>query len=297
LKIGFFAVGLANLAQPELLAAAARAAERVGIDTLWTGEHIVFFDDIKSKYPYARTNTEPPIPGDTAILNPFVALAYAAAITSRIRLATGVCLIPEYNPLLLAKLAASLDFVSGGRFVFGVGIGWLAEEFQALGIPWARRGARARETVAAMRELWEQPQGNYAGEFGSFTRARSYPQPPRNGKIPIIVGGQSDAALRRAAAWGDGWCGFNLTPAEAKVMVDRLHALLAEHGRAGDDFEIFVSPLRAAGPETLEAYRDAGVDELYLTPIFDQPFASVEDTTGVIEDIGRRWVTPAARFR
>lgn len=297
MKIGFFAVGLANLARPELLATAARTAERAGIDTLWTGEHIVFFDDIKSKYPYARTNTEPPVPGDIAILNPFVALSYAAAITTRIRLATGVCLIPEYNPLLLAKLAASLDFVSGGRFVFGVGVGWLEEEFEALGIPWERRGARGRETVAAMRELWEQPHSSYDGEFVSFTRARSYPKPPRNGKIPVIVGGQSDAALKRAAAWGDGWCGFNLTPDEAKAMVARLTALLAERGRQRDGFEVFVAPVRTAGPEAIEAYRDAGVDELYLTPIFDQPFATVDQTTRIIEDIGRDWVAPATRFR
>lgn len=237
------------------------------------------------------------MPGDTSILNPFVALSYVAAVTSRIRLATGVCLIPEYNPLLLAKLAASLDFVSGGRFLFGVGIGWLEEEFQALGIPWARRGARAGETVAAMRELWEQPQSTYDGEFVSFSGARSYPKPPRNGKIPIIVGGQSDAALKRAAAWGDGWCGFNLTPDEVKVMVDRLTALLAERGRQREGFEIFIAPIRGAGPASIAAYRDAGVDELYLTPIFEQPFSSVEETTRVIEDIGREWVTPAARFR
>jgi len=297
LKIGFFAVGLANLARPELLTTAAQAAERVGIDTLWTGEHIVFFDDIKSRYPYARTNTDPPVPGDTAILNPFIALSYAAALTTRIRLATGVCLVPEYNPLLLAKLAASLDFVSAGRFVFGVGVGWLEEEFQALGIPWARRGARAREYVAAMRELWEQPQSSYDGEFVSFTRARSYPKPPRHGKIPIIVGGQSDAALKRAAAWGDGWCGFNLTPEEARVMVDRLHAMLAENGRRGEHFEIFVAPIRSAGPATIAAYRDAGVDELYLTPIFDHPFESATEVTRVVEGIGREWVVPALRLR
>ncbi len=297
MKIGFFAIGLANLARPELLAAAAQTAERVGIDTLWTGEHIVFFDDIKSQYPYARTSTEPPVPGDIAILNPFVALSYAAALTTRIRLATGVCLIPEYNPLLLAKLAASLDVVSNGRFVFGVGVGWLKEEFQALGIPWERRGARARETVAAMRELWEQPRSNFDGEFVSFSGARSYPKPPRDGKIPIIVGGQSDAALTRAAAWGDGWCGFNLTPEEAGVMVERLDSLLIKHGRRRDAFEIFVAPIRSAGPETIAAYRDAGVDELYLTPIFDQPFSTIEETTRVIEDIGRAWVDVAKRGR
>jgi len=297
LKIGFFAIGLANLSRPELLAAAACTAERVGLDTLWTGEHIVFFDDIKSKYPYARTNTEPPVPGDIAILNPFVALSYAAALTSRIRLATGVCLVPEYNPLLLAKLAASLDVVSNGRFVFGVGIGWLAEEFRALGIPWERRGARARESVAAMRELWGRSHASFDGEFVSFRDARAYPRPVRDGQLPVVVGGHSEAALRRAAAWGDGWCGFNLTPDETRRIVERLDALLKEQGRSRDGFEIFMAPVREAGPGSIAAYREAGVDELYLTPIFEQPFASVEETVRAIEAIGREWVEAAARCR
>lgn len=297
MKIGFFAIGLANLAQPSLLATAARAAERVGIDTLWTGEHIVFFDDIKSKYPYARTNTEPPVPGDIAILNPFVALSYAAALTSRIRLATGVCLVPEYNPLLLAKLAASLDVVSGGRFVFGVGIGWLEEECRAMGIPWQRRGARTGESVAAMRALWEQSHASFDGEFLQFQHARSYPQPVRNGQLPVIVGGHSEAALKRAAAWGDGWCGFNLTPDETRRVIGRLDDLLREQGRSREGFEIFMAPVSEAGPESIAAYRDAGVDELYLTPIFEQSFANEDETVRVIEDLGRRWVDAAARSR
>ena len=297
MKIGFFAIGLANLARPELLATAARTAERVGFDTLWTGEHIVFFDEIRSEYPYARSSTAPPVPGDTSILNPFVALAYAAAVTSRIRLATGVCLVPEYNPLLLAKLAASLDFLSGGRFLFGTGIGWLEEEFQALGIPWERRAARARESVEAMRRLWEDETSHYAGEFVSFSRARSYPKPPRSGKIPIIVGGQSEAALKRAADWGDGWCGFNLTPEESQAKIERLDELLSARGRSRRGFEIFVAPVTTAGPDAMGAYREVGVDELYLTPIFDQAFATVEETERIIEDMGRRWVEPAARLR
>ncbi len=297
MKIGFFAVGLANLSRPELLATAAQTAERVGIDTLWTGEHIVFFDDIKSRYPYARTNTDPPVPGDISILESvrgaFVRCRPDHPHPTRDRRVSG----PGVQPIAARQAGGSLDFVSGGRFVFGIGIGWLEEEFQALGIPWARRGARTREGVAAMRELWEQPQSSYDGEFVSFARARSYPKPPRNGKLPIIVGGQSDAALKRAAAWGDGWCGFNLTPEETKVMVDRLHAMLAENGRRGDNFEIFVAPIRTAGPEMIAAYRDAGVDELYLTSIFDQPFATEGETTRVVEDIGRDWVAPAMRLR
>jgi probable F420-dependent oxidoreductase len=287
-KIGFFAIGLANLARPETLAAAATTSERVGFSTLWTGEHIVFVEKIESAYPYARQTTAPPVPTDLPILNPFVALGYAAAVTKCIRLATGVCLVPEYNPLLLAKLAASLDFVSGGRFVFGMGIGWMKEEFVALGIPWERRAARAKEAVAAMRRLWEHSVSSHDGEFFSFAGARAFPKPAR--RIPIIMGGQTDAALKRAASYADGWCGFNLTPAETAEKVRRLDRLLAENGRRREGFEIFVSPVASERPESIAAYRDAGVDELYLAPVFATPFATVAETTEVIEDLGRRWV-------
>jgi probable F420-dependent oxidoreductase len=287
-KIGFFAIGLADLARPEILTAAATTAERVGFTTLWTGEHIVFVEKIDSPYPYARDTTAPPVPTDLPILNPFVALAYAAAVTKRIRLATGVCLVPEYNPLLLAKLAASLDFVSGGRFVFGMGIGWMKEEFQALGIPWQLRAARSREAVEAMRRLWEDSVSSYSGEFFSFVGARAFPKPTR--RIPIIMGGQTEAALRRAASYADGWCGFNLTPEETAEKVEVLERLLAEKGRGRQGFEIFVSPVVSLEPDSIGAYRDAGADELYLAPVFATPFATVAETTKVIEDLGRRWV-------
>ena len=288
MNIGFFAIGLANLSRAEILAAAATTAERVGFSTLWAGEHIVFVETIRSEYPYARTTTAPPVPTDLPILNPFVALSYAAAVTTRIRLATGVCLVPEYNPLLLAKLAASVDYVSGGRFVFGVGVGWLKEEFEALGIPWERRAARGREAIEAMRRLWEDSISSYSGEFFSFSGARAFPKPAR--RIPVIVGGQTEAALRRAANYGDGWCGFNLTPAETAEKVKLLDRFLAEKGRSRNDFEIFVSPVVTEKPDSIGAYRDAGVDELYLAPVFDTPFATAEETVQVIEDLGRRWV-------
>ena len=279
-----------------MLAAAARSAEQHGFATLWTGEHIVFVEEIKSKYPYARSSTDPPVPSDISILNPFVALGYAAALTSKIRLATGVCLVPEYNPLLLAKLAASLDHLSGGRFVFGIGVGWLEEEFRALGIPWERRAARARESIEAMRRLWEDETSSYSGEFVSFAGARAFPKPSHGGKIPIVVGGQTEPALKRAAKYGNGWCGFNLTPDETDEKVKRLEQLLAAEGRTRQGFEIFVSPVRSAEPDSIEAYRAAGVDELYLAPIFDEGFTTADETERILERLARLWVEPAARL-
>ena len=287
-KIGFFAIGLASLARPEILTAAATTAEDVGISTLWTGEHIVFAEKIASEYPYARTTTAPPVPTDLAILNPFVALGYAAAVTRSVRLATGVCLVPEYNPLLLAKLAASVDFLSGGRLVFGTGIGWMREEYEALGIPWERRARRYRESIEAMRRVWEDSTSSYSGELVSFASVRAFPKPAR--RIPVVMGGQTEAALRRAAAYGDGWCGFNLTPEETKVHVATLDRLLAENARTRQGFEIFVSPLQTAGAECIRAYEDAGVDELYPAPVFATPFATVEETKRVIGQMGKDWV-------
>jgi probable F420-dependent oxidoreductase len=289
-KIGFFAVGLANLSRPEILAAAATTAEEAGMSTLWTGEHIVFVEKIESDYPYARTTTKPPVQTDLSILNPFVALSYAAAVTKTIRLATGVCLVPEYNPLLLAKLAASVDFLSKGRLVFGTGIGWMKEEYEALGIPWERRARRYRESIEAMRRVWEDATSSYSGELVSFFGVRAFPKPVR--RIPVIMGGQTDAALKRAASYGDGWCGFNINPDETKAHVATLDRLLAENGRTREGFEIFVSPLQTVGPNCISAYEDAGVDELYLAPVFATPFATVDETTSVIAKMGREWVKP-----
>jgi len=288
MKIGFFAIGLASLSRPETLAAAATTAEEGGISTLWTGEHIVFVEKIESDYPYARTTTKPPVPTDLSILNPFVALAYAAALTKTVRLATGVCLVPEYNPLLLAKLAASVDFLSEGRLVFGTGVGWMKEEYEALGVPWERRGRRYRESIEAMRRVWEDPTSSYSGEIVSFSGVRAFPKPAR--RIPVIMGGQTDAALKRAAAFGDGWCGFNITPEETKAHLATLDRFLAENGRTRKGFEIFVCPVHTVGAECIPAYDEIGVDELYPAPIFATPFATVEETKSVIGKMGRDWV-------
>lgn len=169
MKIGFFAIGIANLARPELITAVATNAERLNFATVWASEHVVFLERFSSRYPYSRGENIP-IPTDTPLLNPFLALTYAAARTNRIRLATGICLVPEYNPVLLAKICATLDYLSGGRLALGIGIGWLQEEFKALGIPWEHRSRRTREYIEAMRCLWGD-QRSYSGEFVTFDGA------------------------------------------------------------------------------------------------------------------------------
>jgi probable F420-dependent oxidoreductase len=224
-----------------------------------------------------------------------MALTYAAARTTRIRLATGICLVPEYNPLFLAKICATLDYLSGGRLVLGIGIGWLREEFDALGIPWERRAQRTREYIEAMRCVWGNGR-SYSAEFVNFDGALSYPKPAKGAGLPVLVGGQTEAALKRAASYGNGWCGFNLTPQETAQAINRLRELLAANGRETNGFEFSVSPTADATPDDLGRYRDAGVDELYLTPVFQRSVASEADITKLTEELARTWVEPALKL-
>jgi probable F420-dependent oxidoreductase len=295
MKIGFFAIGIGNLARPDLITEVATNAERLNFSTVWAPEHIALLDRFASRYPYAR-GEQLPIQLDIALLNPFLALTYAAAHTSRIRLATGICIVPEYHPLLLGKVAASLDYLSGGRFALGIGIGWLAEEFQALGIPWERRAQRTREYIEAMRRLWEDERSSYSGEFVQFEGARSYPKPIKGAKLPVLVGGQTEAALKRAAAYGNGWCGFNLTPEETAQAINRLRELLQANNRNPQDFEFSMAPVASATPADLQRYRDAGVDELYLTPVFHRQVSTTAEVTALLEELARAWVEPAAKL-
>ncbi|HUN58099.1 MAG TPA: LLM class F420-dependent oxidoreductase [Candidatus Binataceae bacterium] len=294
MKIGFFAIGINNLARPDLITTVATNAERLDFATVWAPEHVVFLERFASKYPYAR-GASVPIPTTTPLLNPLLALTYAAAHTKRIRLATGICLVPEYNPLLLAKLAATLDYLSNGRFALGIGIGWLQEEFKAMGIPWERRAKRTREYIEAMRALWGD-QTSYAGEFVNFEGALSYPKPIKGSKLPILVGGQTEAALKRAASYGTGWCGFNLTPAETSDAVARLRTLLKENGRDPRDFEYIVAATPQSTPADLSAYRDAGVGQVDLTPVFQHPLTTDAEIVELLEQLAHQWVVPAAQL-
>lgn len=295
MRIGFFAIGIASTASPAMITAIATNAERLGFSTVWAPEHVVLLEKFSSRYPYADEG-DIPIPVKTPLLDPFIALTYAAAHTSRIRLATGICILPERNPLVMAKVAASLDHLSGGRFAFGIGVGWLEEEFQALGIPWERRGRRTREYVEAMRRLWADESSSYSGEFVRFEKVLSFPKPARGGRLPILVGGQTEPALKRAAVYGDGWCGFNLGPNETAAKVKRLHELLKANGRHPRGFEILMSPPAGATPDTLKAYRDAGVDELYVSPVLRTPPANISELERMLERFARDWIEPASRL-
>ena len=188
-----------------------------------------------------------------------------AAHTERIRLGTGICLIPQRDPIYTAKQVADLDFLSGGRVDLGVGIGWLREEFEALGVPWERRAARTRECIGVMQTLWCDEVSSYDGEFFSLPRCLQNPKPVQQPHPPIHFGGESEPALRRVAEVGQGWYGFDLTPDALTERLGRLDALLEEAGRSRADITVHVAPHgQRADAETAARYRDLGVDQLIV---------------------------------
>jgi len=217
-KVGVMAVVFGRVQGMSVMKAFASNAERLGFSTLWAPEHVVLVDQYNSRYPYRDEGTFP-APTDAPIADPFLTLTTLASVTEKIRLGTAICLVPEHNPLVLAKVIATLDCLSEGRFTLGVGVGWLAEEFRALGIGWERRAERTREYIEAMRRLWSDPVSSYRGEFVNFENVRSYPKPVRGAALPVFFGGESGPALRRVAAYGNGWIGFNLTPDAAAAKI------------------------------------------------------------------------------
>jgi probable F420-dependent oxidoreductase len=292
MKIGFFAVGIGHLSRPDLVKTVAVNAERLNFATVWAPEHVVLLDKHISKYPYSKG--EFPLPADTAFADPFITLGYAAAYTSRVKLVSGICLVPEHNPVVLAKVVSTLDQLSGGRFTLGVGVGWLEEEFNAVGVPWERRAQRTREYIEAMRCLWRDAHSTYKGEFVKFESVRSYPKPV-HGEVPIWFGGESGPALKRVADYGNGWCGFNLSADEAAAKMKRLDELIKAAGRKRSEMYMALSPYtKPITRDDLKRYRDAGVDELGFIEF--NPPTSERDMIAKMEQMAREWVEPAAKI-
>ena len=227
------------------------------------------------------------MPPDADWLDPLLALTFAAAHSQRITLATGILLLPEHNPLLVAKQAATLDVLSGGRFALGVGVGWSAEEFAALGVPFARRGARTDEYVAAIRQVWTKSVATFRGEFTHFESVRVNPRPVRDRAVPVIVGGTTDASLRRMAAIGDGWYGFSVPSAE---IPDRIAVLTEQCRRAGRDHSRPVA--RGVGPSMpdpglLPELAAAGVTELVIVA---EPPAEPASARDWVSQLAAQWL-------
>jgi len=295
-KIGLFSIGAGRAAQPETIVQLAQKAEEVGFESIFAPEHTVLFpaEAYTSVYPYSEDGKISGLrrEGDTDLLDPFLALTWAAAHTKTIRLGTGICLVPQRNPLITAKAVASLDVLSGGRFIFGVGIGWLKEEFRALGIPPAHRAERTREYIQAMKTLWTEEHPQFAGQFCRFPPLKLHPKPVQRPHPPILFGGESEPALRRSVEIGDGWLGFNVSVEKAAQAIRRLQALAAEVGRNFATLDISVSPYSTVPHmtlDTLKCYRDLGVQRVVLINTTNNP-ARIDAT---LEDMGHTLVQPA----
>ena len=247
MKLGLFGIGSGICTDPGVAKRIAQHAEALGFESLWTGEHVVLPDPREAPSP---------APPEFAMLHPSTSLAYLAGVTERVKLGTGITLIAQRNPVVLAKEMASLDVVSGGRLLLGIGAGYLHQEFAALGVNFRERGARTDEYVAAMRALWNDEKPSFSGRFVNFDNIQARPRPVQPGGPPIIIGGASDAALRRAVEYAQGWYGFALDVAQTAAVIKRLRDF------GGQGLEISVTPPGRLSAETVAQYDDLGVHRL-----------------------------------
>jgi probable F420-dependent oxidoreductase len=258
LRLGLVHINIGATAQPDALVGAARLAESAGFDSVWAGEHIVL--------PDPQRPPSPMNPQDPA-LDSLVALTWAAAHTSTIRLATGIVILPQRNPVVLAKQAASVDVLSRGRLTLGVGVGYLEPEFRAIGANFAERGAVTDEFLDALEHLWYDEQPEYHGRFVEFAGVDAHPRPVQQ-PVPIVIGGHTTPAYRRAARRGHGWYGYALTPEQTADCLAGLRAAADEVTRPSElgSLEISVTPRGRLTPERAEAFAELGVDRLVVSP-------------------------------
>ncbi len=268
MKFGIAFANTGPFTQPDAAVAFAQAAEQAGFESIWTVEHVVVPAGYQSTYPYDPSGK---MPGgeDSPIPDPLIWLTYVAAATKSIRLATGILILPQRNPVVLAKELATLDSLSQGRMDLGIGVGWLEEEFNAIGVPFAARGKRTDEYVAAMRALWTEEKASYHGDTVDFTDCISLPRPDQK-SIPIHVGGHTEVAARRAGRLGDGFF-----PGRGDHQcIDHLFRLArdtaTQNGREPSDIEMTTGGNGAVGGRALDevkALADIGTDRV-MVPAF-----------------------------
>ena len=266
MKIGLFGVNMAREDAPESLLPLVAKIEALGFESVWTGEHVVIPKEYVSRYPYNNTG-KIGVAMETPFTDPLVTLSFVAAHTTRLKLATGINILPQTNPLLLAKQVASLDHLSGGRVLLGLGVGWLAEEFRAMGVPFENRGKRFDDYLNAMKKVWSGKLTEHQSKFLDWSGFKSFPLPNQRPHPPIIIGGHSPAALRRTVQMGDGWFGFTRDATNLAEIVVKLRIAAEEIGRDPNSIEITALWRDyKLGMDSLETFRQIGVNRL-LVPL------------------------------
>jgi probable F420-dependent oxidoreductase len=261
MKIGLIPINIA-FQDAEAIAVLAREAEAAGVESLWTFEHVVVPLQYESRYPYDKSGKMALTP-ETNFVDPLICLSWVAAVTSRLRLGTGVNILSQSNPLVIAKQAASLDFMSGGRFMLGVGIGWLEEEFRAMGVSFERRGARFDDYVQAMRKVWSGEVVEHQSEFVDWSGFKSFPLPIQD-PLPVIVGGAKGKVYQRIAKYGDGWYAPTRSPEDLAPRLEELARVCSEEGRPYEELEITAMWNLQGGLEEVRRYSDLGVARLNI---------------------------------
>ncbi|MEK6323154.1 MAG: LLM class F420-dependent oxidoreductase [Acidobacteriota bacterium] len=275
MKIGLFGINFGVAGDVDAMISIGKAAEASGLESVWTGEHVVL--------PDPRVTPSPSDP-QTPFLDPAVALSHVAAHTERLRLGTGVIILPLRNPVVLAKELASVDVVSKGRLIFGLGAGYLEPEFRALGAPFEDRGAVTDEAIEAIKALWTMEKPAYKGRFFSFEGIDSQPRPVQKPHPPIVVGGMSRNAARRAARYGNGWYGF-LTDIESTARsIEWIHGYITNGVRPTElgDIEISVTPPMSLTSEIVDRYEEICVHR--LIPVSNT--TSLDEVLRFVDKIG-----------
>lgn len=258
MKIGIVSINVGGPATAENMVAVARHAEAAGIESLWTFEHVVVPTDYESKYPYDRSGKMPAAP-ETWFIDPLISLAYVAAATKTIRLGTGVNIFPQANPMLFAKQTASLDALSGGRLTLGLGIGWLAEEYRAMGTPFERRGARFDDYLEAVKKVWSGEVVEHESEFLSWHGFKSYPTPAQKPHPPILIGGTTRNTLQRVVRSAQGWYAPSDSTRELGEKIEELKKMAAQAGRPFESIDITTNWRFAKKPDALPELEELGV--------------------------------------
>ena len=280
MRFGVHLIASGKMIEGEKIARVARRAEELGYDSLWVSDHIIFPTELRSPYPYSPDGKLPLDPTNP-LLEPFTVLSYAAAVTKTIKLGTSVIIVPYRDPIVTAKIVSSLDVLSGGRFIFGVGVGWLEEEFRVLRQNLSDRAAQTREALLAMKACWTREDPEFHGKFFDFSGIKFAPKPRQKPHPPIWFGGNSQPALKRAAALGDGWHAVWETPEEVTEKAVILRDLCTKAGKNFADFALTIN-VNNKVPYTIEnvkKYKAAGISMMFIPRSFQA------DVDGVIENM------------